>query len=69
VSASTVQVENKAVWNMEFSYNLRPTPPGIDPNIDDPVNDTGLEPHRGDPQMSHEFACLLSVMCAQNGAF
>jgi hypothetical protein len=54
---------------MEFSYNLRPTPPGIDPNIDDPVNDTGLEPHRGDPQMSHEFACLLSVMCAQNGAF
>jgi hypothetical protein len=32
------------------------------PNIDDPVNDTGLGPRRGDLQLSDEFACLLSVI-------
>ncbi len=32
------------------------------PGIDDPVNDTGLGPRRGDLQLSEEFACVLSVL-------
>jgi hypothetical protein len=33
-----------------------------DPGIDDPVNDTGLGPHRGDLHLSDEFACLLKMI-------
>ena len=70
MSASTVQVESTNTdFNLEFNYKLRPTPPDIYPNIDDPVNDTGLGPYRGDLQMSDEFACLLNVICENNGEF
>ena len=70
MSASTVQAEStNRDLHQEFNDKLRPTPPAIDPNIDDPVNDTGLGPYRGDLQMSDEFACLLNVICANNGEF
>ena len=68
MSASTVQVEstNKDL-NLEFDFELRPTLPDIDPNIDDPGNDTGLAPSRGDLQMSDEFTCLLRMILKTSG--
>jgi hypothetical protein len=70
MSVSIVQVEStNRDLNLEFNSKLRPTSLGIDSNIDDPVNDTGLGPRRGDLQMSNEFACLLNVICANNGEF
>ena len=47
---------------MGLAYGLPSTFLEASPNIDDPVNDTGLGPERGDLQISHEFACLLSVI-------
>lgn len=68
MSASSVQVEStNRDLNLDVNYKLRPTPPAIDPNIDDPVNDTGLGPHRGDLQMSDEFACLLRMILKESG--
>ena len=70
VSASTVKVESTTRdLNLEFNYKFRPTPPDIDPNIDDPVTDTGVGPHRGDLQMSDEFACLVNLICTEHGDF
>ena len=40
-----------------------------DANIDDPVNDTGLGPQRGDLHLSDEFACLLKAICEGSGEF
>ena len=37
--------------------------------IDDPVNDTGLGPKRGDLQLSDEFACLVRLICEGSGEF
>ena len=59
----------KTHLKLESTYNLRPTPPDSDPNIDDPVNDTGLGPHRGDLQIWDEFACLLNVIFEGHGEF
>lgn len=68
MSESVVQVEStNRDFNLDLNYNLRPTPPAIDPNIDDPVNDTGLGPHRGDLEMSDEFASLLRMILKQSG--
>jgi hypothetical protein len=39
------------------------------PGIDDPVNDTGLGPRRGDLQLSDEFACLVRIICEGSGEF
>jgi hypothetical protein len=41
----------------------------VDPSIDDPVNDTGLGPRRGDLQLSDEFACLVRLICEGSGEF
>lgn len=41
----------------------------VDPSIDDPVNDTGLGPRRGDLQLSDEFACLVKLICEEGGEF
>jgi len=38
-----------------------------DPSIDDPVNNTGLGPRRGDLQLSNEFAYLVRLICEANG--
>ncbi len=40
-----------------------------DPSIDDPVDDTGSGPKRGDLQHSDEFASLIKVICGQRGEF
>jgi len=40
-----------------------------DPNIDDPVNDTGLSSQRGDFHLSDEFTCLIKVICEGSGEF
>jgi len=40
-----------------------------DPGIDDPVNDTGLGPRRGDLQLSDEFACFVRMICEGSGEF
>jgi len=40
-----------------------------DPSIDDPVNDTGLGPRRGDLQLSDEFACLVRLISEGSGEF
>jgi hypothetical protein len=39
------------------------------PSIDDPVNDTGLGPWRGDFELSDEFACLVRLICEGSGEF
>jgi hypothetical protein len=39
----------------------------VDPGIDDPVNDTGLGPRRGDLELSDEFAGLIRRICEGNG--
>jgi len=62
VSASNVQALPTADWHMGLAYGLPPTFLEGSPNIDDPVNDTGLGPRRGDLQLADEFACLLSVI-------
>ena len=41
---------------LDLVYDLQPQSPEGDPSIDDPVNDTGLGPRRGDLQVSREFA-------------
>ena len=41
----------------------------LEPSIDDPVNDTGLGPRRGDLQSSDEFACLVKLICEGGGEF
>jgi hypothetical protein len=38
-----------------------------DSGIDDPVNDTGLDPRCGDLQMPDEFACLVNLICMEHG--
>ena len=54
-------------WYLDLAYGLPSTFPEGDPNIDDPVNDTGLGPQCGDLQLAHEFAFLLRVVCQENG--
>jgi len=70
MSASNVQYESYvADWQLNFAYRERPTPLRSDPNIDDPVNDTGRGPRRGDLQLSEEFACLLSALVGDGEEF
>ena len=51
----------KTDLDLEVPYRLPLTPLDGDPNIGDPVNDTGLAPHCGDFQVE-EFARLLNVI-------
>jgi hypothetical protein len=53
--------------NLEFTDRLPRTLINSDPSIDDPVNDTGLAPHRGDLQRSEEFACMMTLICEGHG--
>ena len=63
MSGSTIQAEvTKTALNLGFTYGLSPTPLYSDPSIDDPVNDSGLAPYRGDLQIPEEFACLLRMI-------
>ena len=56
-------------WPLDCAYDPQSRLTVADPSIDDPVNDTGLGPRRGDLQLSDEFACLLSVICEGSGEF
>jgi len=40
-----------------------------EPGIDDPVNDTGLGPRRGDLHLSDELARFVKVICEGSGEF
>jgi len=63
MSASSVQSEMYvADWQLDFGQGERPAALQCDPNIDDPVNDTGCGARRGDLQLSEEFACLLGAL-------
>ena len=70
MSASNAQsLLSPADWRLGLAYGERSTPLQCDPNIDDPVNDTGLGPRRGDLQLSEEFACLLSALVGDSEEF
>lgn len=70
MSASSVQRElYVADWQLDFACDERSTTLLGDPNVDDPVNDTGRGPLRGDLQLSEEFACLLSALVGDSEEF
>jgi hypothetical protein len=56
-------------WHLDLAYDAPSTLSVVDPSIDDPVNDTGLGPRRGDLQLSDEFACLVRLICEGSGEF
>ena len=70
MSASNVQSELSIPdWHFDLADG-RPAELSVaDPGIDDPVNDTGLGPRRGDLQFSDEFACLVRLICEGSGEF
>ena len=70
MSATNVQSAlSKTDWHLDLAYDAPSRLSVADPSIDDPVNDTGLGPRRGDLRLSDEFACLLSVICEGSGEF
>ena len=63
MSASNVQPGLSTInWHLDLVYDLPSKSLHSDPNIDDPVNDTGLGPQGGDLQVLGEFACWLSMI-------
>ena len=68
MSASNVQ---SALFTTDLYFDLAYDAPSrlsvADPSIDDPVNDTGLGPRRGDLQLSDEFDCLVRLICEGSG--
>ena len=56
-------------WHLDLTFDAPSRLSVADPSIDDPVNDTGLGPRRGDLRLSDEFVCLLSVICEGSGEF
>jgi hypothetical protein len=75
VSAANIQSAmsttdwNRALTNDVASRLLVADPIMTDPGIDDPVNDTGLGPRRGDLQLSDEFACFVNLICEGSEEF
>ena len=70
MSASNAQrLLSTANWQLGLAFGERSTSFQCDPNIDDPVNDTGLGPRRGDMQLSDEFARLVMLICEESGEF
>ena len=69
MSASIVQPAlSTSDWHLDLPHDARPRLTVVGSGIDDPVNDTGLGPLRGDLQLpdlqlSDEFGCLLSMIC------
>jgi hypothetical protein len=72
MSASVIQCESSGTvrgdFDLEYVSGSRTASMQMDPNIDDPVNDTGLGLYRSDFQVSREFARMLSVICEEDGA-
>ena len=56
-------------WHLDLAYDAPSRLSVADSSIDDPVNDTGLGPRRGDLQLSDEFACLVRLICEGSGEF
>ncbi len=70
MSSSNVQrATSNTDWQLGFAYDAPSRLSMADRDVDDPVNDTGLGPRRGDLQLSDEFACLVRLMCEGSGAF
>jgi hypothetical protein len=70
VSTSAIQTESFITdWQLDIAYEAPSRLSVTDPSIDDPVNDTGLGPRRGDLQLSDEFACLIRLICEESGEF
>jgi len=70
VSSTNVQPALSATdWHSDLACDAPSRPSGVDPNVDDPVNDTGLGPRRGDLQLADEFACLVRLICEGSGGF
>ncbi len=71
MTASIVQNELSGAarvdFDLEYVFDSRTASMQMDPNIDDPVNDTGLGPYRSDFHVSEEFARMLSVICGEDG--
>ena len=70
MSAINVQPELSTTdWHPDLAYRAPSRLSVAEPGIDDPVNDTGLGPQRGDLHLSDEFACLLKAICEGSGEF
>jgi len=75
VSATNIQSALSTTdWHLDLVYDapsrLSVADPSMaDPGIDDPVNDTGLGPRRGDLRLSDEFDCLVRLICEGSGEF
>jgi hypothetical protein len=70
VSAANVQSAFSTTgWYWDIAVDAPSTLSVADPSIDDPVNDTGFGPRRGDLQLSDEFACLVRLICEGSGEF
>jgi hypothetical protein len=54
---------------LELGYDAPSRSSVVEPSVDDPVNDTGLGPQRGDLQLSDKFACLVKLICEGSGEF
>jgi len=61
---STINVQpalSTTDWHLDFAYCASSRLLVAEPGIDDPVNDTGLGPQRGDLHLSPEFALFVKV--------
>jgi hypothetical protein len=56
VSSNVHTALSRNDWHPDLVHDLPSQSLPADPNIDDPVNDTGLGPRCGDLQVSGEFA-------------
>ena len=69
MNASNVQSAIATDWQLRFTCDAPPRLSVADSGIDDPVNDTGSGPRRGDLQLSDEFAFLVTLICEGSGEF
>ena len=70
MSASNIQTAMSTTdWHLDLAYDVPSRLSVTDPSIDDPVNDTGLGPRRGDLQLSDEFPCLVRLICEGSEEF
>ena len=56
-------------WQLGLAYDAPSRLSVADAGIDDPVNDTGSGPRRGDLQLSDEFAFVVRLICEGSGEF
>ena len=63
MSAKTFQFALSTTdWHLDFAYGFPSSLLECDPDVDDPVNDTGVGPRLGDLRLAEETACPLSVV-------